>query len=143
VDSLARAEQQLAELLATLRELAHGLYPVALAEEGFAAAVEALAEDPRAPLRIERPWPQERLEPAVESAAYLVVREMVRGRGPGWTSIRATREHTELVVEVAADGGPPADTLHLEDRIGAVGGRLQVDQTAGGVTRVRAALPCG
>ena len=142
VDSLERAQQQLVELLATLRELAHGLYPVALAEEGFAAAVEALAEDPLAPLRIERPLPEERLEPAVESAAYLVVREMVRGRGPGRTSIRATREHTGLVVEVAADGGPPADTLHLEDRIGAVGGRLQVNRTAGDVTRVRAELPC-
>jgi signal transduction histidine kinase len=140
--SLQRAQEQLVELLATLRELAHGLYPVALAEEGFAAAVEALAEEPLARLRIERPLPQERLEPAVESAAYLVVREMVRGRRRGWTSIWATHEHNGLLVEVAAGGGPPADVLHLEDRVGAVGGRLQVERTAGEGTRVRAELPC-
>ena len=68
---------------------------------------------------------------------------MVEGRGAWPAELRsdATREHTGCVVEVAADGGTTGRHVHLEDRVGAVGGRLQVDRTAGGVTRAgRAAV---
>ena len=54
---LARAQQELRLLLAELRELAHGIYPVALAEEGLAAAVEALAEQSRVAVRLRPPTP--------------------------------------------------------------------------------------
>ena len=44
-DALATAEEQLQIAVAELRELAHGLFPAVLGEEGLAAALEALAED--------------------------------------------------------------------------------------------------
>ena len=45
---LAAAEHELQAAVAELRELAHGLFPAALDEEGLAAAIEVLAEhEPR------------------------------------------------------------------------------------------------
>jgi signal transduction histidine kinase len=140
---LERAKHELRELLTELRELAHGIYPVALAEEGLAAAVEALAEESRVALRLERPLPEERLDPQVESAAYLVVREMVRDGRRTWSSVDARREGDHLVLEVAGDGGPPDEFVLLEDRVGAIGGGLELGPPAQGVTRLRAELPCG
>jgi signal transduction histidine kinase len=140
---LERAKRELRELLTELRELAHGIYPVALAEEGLAAAVDALAEESRVALRLERPLPEDRLDPQVESAAYLVVREMVRDGRRTWSSVDARREGDHLVLEVAGDGGPPDEFVLLEDRVGAVGGGLELGPPAQGVTRLRAELPCG
>ena len=140
--TLQRAQQELSQLLAGLRELAHGIYPVALAEEGLAAAVEVLSEASRVDLRLESPLPDERLDPPVETAAYLVIHEMVRDERRRWTSIDTIREGGRLVLEVAGDGRPPAELVHLEDRIGAVGGQLRLDGSTEGVTRLRAELPC-
>ena len=140
---LERAQLELRELLAELRELAHGIYPVALAEEGLGAAVEVLVEQSRVALRLERPLPEERLDPQVESAAYLVIREMVRDERRSWSSVDARREGDRLVLEVAGDGGVPDEFVLLEDRVGAVGGGLELGPAAQGVTRLRLELPCG
>jgi signal transduction histidine kinase len=140
--SLERAYQELRLLLAELRELAHGIYPVALAEEGFAAAVEALAEQSRVTVRLRSPLPEGRLDAPVETAAYTVVREMAGGEQRDWISIDTRREGDRLVLEVTGDGGPPAELVHLEDRVGAVGGSLGLEPPAEGVTCLRAELPC-
>ena len=44
---LDEAEAELGEAVAELRELAHGIHPAVLSDEGLAAAIEALAEDAR------------------------------------------------------------------------------------------------
>ncbi|HYN52961.1 MAG TPA: histidine kinase [Thermoleophilaceae bacterium] len=137
---LARAE--LLELLADLRELAHGLYPVVLAEEGLAAAVEALAEGSVVPLRLDGPLPDERLDPPAATAAYLVIRGMANDERRHWTSVAGAKKDGRLVVQVAGDGGPPADLVYLQDRVGAVGGELTAEGPSEGVTRLRAELPC-
>jgi signal transduction histidine kinase len=129
-------------LLADLRTLAHGIYPVALAEEGLEAAIEALAEGSAAPLRLEGTLPRERLEPPVEAAAYLVVREMARDERRGWASVALSEAGGRLVLDVAGEGDAPPDLQHLEDRVGAVGGDLRTDDSAPGVTRLHAELPC-
>lgn len=139
---LARARQELRLLLAELRELAHGIYPVALAEEGLAAAVEVLAEQSRVAVRLRCRLPEDRLNAPVETAAYMVVREMVADERRGWTAVAARREGHRLVLEVSGDGGPPAELVHLEDRVGAVGGSLRLERPADGVTCLRAELPC-
>ena len=139
---LERAQHEVRKLLAELRELAHGIYPVALAEEGLGAAVEALAENSRVPLRLESPLPEGRLDPPVETVAYLIIREMLRGERSSWASVRTAREPDQLVLEVMGDGGPPAELVLLEDRVGAVGGRLRLERPADGGTRLRAELPC-
>jgi signal transduction histidine kinase len=139
---LRGAQAEVNALLADLRTLAHGIYPVALAEEGLEAAIEVLAEESAVRLRLEATLPRERFEPPVEAAAYLVVHEMVRDERRGWASVALSEEEDRLVLDVAGEGEPPADLQHLEDRVGAVGGDLRTDTPAAGVTRLRAELPC-
>ena len=57
---LEDAEEELRQAIRELRELAHGIFPAVLADEGLAAAVEALAEDGAVPIRIGG-LPEERL----------------------------------------------------------------------------------
>ena len=53
-----------------------------------------------------------------------------RRRGAGWAAVDAHRDGDRLVLEVSGDGGPPAEVVHLEDRVGAVGGRLRLERRA-------------
>jgi signal transduction histidine kinase len=133
---LTEAEAELAKAVAELRELAHGIHPAVLSDEGLAAAVEALAEE--AALRIAA-LPQERFAPAVETAAYLVVVEAAK---TGAARVRAERRDGALVVDVEAEAEPEG-LLDLEDRVGALDGRLDVERAAGGGVRIRAEIPCG
>jgi signal transduction histidine kinase len=135
-----RAEDELRVALRELRELAHGIFPSVLADEGLAAAVEALAEDPTVPIRI-RALPEGRLEPTVETAAYFVVTETVRRSG-SMVTVGAERRDGQLVVEIDHDGDAPDDLVDVEDRIGALDGRLQVLHQPGGRVRIRAEIPC-
>jgi signal transduction histidine kinase len=134
---LDEAEAELRRAVAELRELAHGIHPAVLSDEGLAAALESLAEDAPAPLRIAA-VPQERFPPAVETAAYLVVAEAAKA---GAARVSATRRDGALVVEVEAEAEPQG-LVELEDRVGAVDGRLAVEQAPGGRVRIRAEIPC-
>jgi signal transduction histidine kinase len=133
---LDEAEGELREAVAELRELAHGIHPAVLSDEGLAAALEALAEDGRAPIRL-LVVPQERFPRAVETAAYLVIAEAAKA---GAVTVAARRRDGVLVVDVEADG-EPGELVELEDRLGALDGRLDVERKSGGV-RVRAEIPC-
>ena len=144
----AAAELELA--LAELRDLANGIHPVSLTEEGFSAALESLAE--RCATRLELTGlPKERYAPAVEAAAYLVVAEAVKGvelcAGSG-VRVGAAYRNECLVVHVAAHGWNDDDAeretrlLDLADRVGAVDGRLGVS-VRDGRTELVMELPCG
>jgi signal transduction histidine kinase len=133
---LTEAETELAKAVSELRELAHGIHPAVLSDEGLPAAVEALAEE--AALRIAA-LPQERFAPAVETAAYLVVAEAAK---TGAARVRAERRDGALVVDIEAEAEPEG-LLDLEDRVGALDGRLDVERAAGGGVRIRAEIPCG
>jgi signal transduction histidine kinase len=136
-DELAAAEDDLRLAVAELRKVAHGLHPHTLQESGLAAALLALGEsDPR--LLVEE-LPQERSPAAAEFAAYQVVAETLRRVPDGGVVVRGRREGGHLVVEVEADRGP-ATVVNLEDRIGALDGRLSVED--GTRTTLRAELPC-
>jgi signal transduction histidine kinase len=136
----ARLEELDAELrraINDLRHLAHGIHPAILTDEGLAAALGALAEGTQAPLRIAAA-PRERLSPAVETAAYVVVAEAVKA-GPA--RISATRRDGMLVLDVETEAEPES-LLDLEDRIGALDGTLTVTPSKGGRVRIRANIPC-
>jgi signal transduction histidine kinase len=133
---LDEAEAELGRAVAELRELAHGIHPAVLSDEGLAAAVEALAEE--APLRIAA-LPHERFSPAVETAAYLVVAEAAN---TGAARVSAERRDGALVVDVEAETEPEG-LLGLEDRVVALDGRLGVERLTGGGVRIRAEIPCG
>jgi len=132
------AEDELRAALADLRELAQGIFPVILAEEGLAAAVEALAE--AAPLEITA-LPSERLDSPVEAAAYFVVSEAVRRAAPSTLKVSAARRDSRLVVEVEGDN-MPAEITDLQDRVGALDGTVTVVRGPAGRTTIRADIPC-
>ena len=146
-----------------LRDLAHGIYPALLADEGLAAAVEALACTSRVPL-IMASLPQERLPPQVEAAGYFLVveaSELIGAlAGTHGATVDAKHDADMLVIRITADAaaGPGlalTDTaagpeLPLEaaltdvaDRIGAIGGRLRVEHVPAGAVTIRAEIPCG
>ena len=74
---LAQTEQQAAEALAELRELAHGIYPPLLADLGLTAALEAQARKAAIPVAVEAPsvgrYPRE-----IEAALYFCVLEALQ-----------------------------------------------------------------
>jgi signal transduction histidine kinase len=137
---LDEADAELREAIAELREIAHGIFPAVLADEGLAAAVEALAEDGHIPVRI-RGLPEGRFAPQVEAAAYTVVAEAVRATTIG-VVVAGKRSDDALLVEVETRDDLGLELLALQDRVGAVDGRLTVRRQDGTVT-LRAELPCG
>jgi signal transduction histidine kinase len=134
------AEGELRTALADLRELAQGIFPVILAEEGLSAAVEALAEAGPAPLEITA-LPDERLGSPVEAAAYFVVSEAARQAAASTLKVSVARGDTGLVVEVEGDN-VPAEIVGLQDRVGALDGSVTVVRGPGGRATIRAEIPC-
>jgi signal transduction histidine kinase len=133
-----QAEAELRAALADLRELAQGIFPAMLAEEGLAAAIEALAE--AVPLAITA-LPGERFGASVEAAAYFVVAETVGQNAAAVLRVSAGRRDGRLVVEVEGDSGPGSIT-DLEDRVGALGGSVMTVREPDGRTMIRAEIPC-
>lgn len=141
---LARIDEAAAELrtaLTELRELARGIFPAVLADEGLAAAVEALREDAPIPIHI-RALPDARFEPPVEAAGYFVVAEAVRRSTASELDVGIEHQHARLVIEVEGYGAP-RDLVDLEDRVGALDGSLEVVREPSGRVRIRAEVPCG
>jgi signal transduction histidine kinase len=136
--------------LKDLRDLARGIHPAILTNRGLAAALDDLATRASVPVEVTAA-PQERLPDQVEAAAYFVVSECLanvdkHAEASGATvSVRA--EDGQLRVEVADDGRGGADTEDgsgiqgLRDRVGALGGRLEMESPEAAGTRVRATIP--
>src|SRR6266516_2109630 len=127
--------------LGELRELAHGIYPAILAEAGLAPALATLADEAKLPVELGEVTP-ERYPGPVETAAYLTTSEAIDdavGRGASFVSADLRREGSRLVVTVGDDGAARTSALvHVADRIGALGGTLEVEATT-----LRAVIPCG
>jgi signal transduction histidine kinase len=121
---LARAEDEVRAAVVDLREVAHGLFPAVLAEEGLGAALDALSES--SPRLVPRTLPDRRFESAVESAAYFAAREAVR--------LSADRVTVDVVaadgrVRVTIGGAAALDgaMVQIRDRVGAVGGTVTTE----------------
>ena len=148
--TLARAGSELDLALGELRDLARGLHPTVLADEGLASAVEALAD--RTPVPVTVHAPARRFRPEVETAAYFVVSEaltnVVKYAGASSVVVRIEERAGVLVVEIADDGVGGADPERgsglrgLDDRVAASGGQFSLESQRGRGTVVRAAIPC-
>jgi len=133
-----------------LRELARGIHPAILTEEGIAGAVASLADRSSVPVGIECA-PEGRFPDAVEATVYFVVAECLANVAKYSSARRATVAITAtdgvLAVEVADDGIGGADGTRgtgirgMLDRVEAVGGGLTVESPTGGGTVVRAEVP--
>lgn len=148
---LAGAVDELQLAVGELRELARGVHPAILTEDGLAAALESLADRTPLPVTV-LAVPDGRLPAPIEGAAYFVACEAlanaVKHAGATAISIRAEQRNGSLVVEVRDDGVGGADLGRgsglrgLADRVEAHGGRLRVESPAGGGTTVIGEVPC-
>jgi signal transduction histidine kinase len=138
---LDEAAVELRSAITELRELAHGIFPAVLADEGLAAAIEALAEEAPVPLRIDG-VPERRFPPPVETAAYTVVVEAARAAKRA-VNVRARCAGETLALEIESGGFRDSlDVIGLEDRVGALDGRVAVESQPNGRVTIRAELPC-
>lgn len=154
--TLEEVQQDAQAALRGIRELAQGIHPSALADQGLVAAVEDRTA--RLPLDVSVVADQaaraSRFPNAIEGAAFFVVSEALANvlKHAGATAARVTisRRDGTLVVEVR-DNGCGFDPAHrhgdgltrLADRVGALGGRLDVESSPGSGAVVTAALPAG
>jgi signal transduction histidine kinase len=151
VRSLDQSTADLKQAIAELRELARGIHPAILTEEGLPAAVEALADRSSVPVRVQANFDDRLAEPA-EAVAYFVVAEsianVIKYSRACAARVELSRSNGMLLVEVADDGVGGADVTAgsglrgLADRVAAVRGAFGVDRPPGGGTLVRAEIPC-
>ena len=137
---LASALEETQTALDELRDLARGIYPAILTESGLGPALATLVDS--APIAVTLDdVSNARYAPAVETTAYVAVLEAIddaASRSASFADVRVRRRDDRLVVTVDDDGRARASELtRLEDRVGALGGRLELDQRA-----LRAEIPC-
>jgi signal transduction histidine kinase len=145
--SRAAIEQAVEETdlaLADLRDLARGIHPVVLTEDGLEGALASLAESAGVPLVV-RGGGTDRCTAQSELAGYLAVVEAVRqAEAQGIEHVDVAVEQSEGSVRVVV-AGPGADDrgwLRVEDRVGAAGGRFELVRAADGGATLTAELPC-
>jgi signal transduction histidine kinase len=149
---LDRAFEELKTSLAELRELARGIHPPLLTEQGLEPALRALVD--RVPVAATLDADTgERLPGPVEIAAYFVVAEALTNVAKYAQATEATvavrRVNGLVTVDVTDDGIGGADAAAgsglrgLTDRVAALDGTLWVDSPAGGGTRLHVEIPAG
>jgi signal transduction histidine kinase len=140
------------EALQTLRDLARGIYPPLLADQGLAAALEAQARRATLPVVAEADGvgrhPRE-----VEAAVYFCVLEALQNvqkyASASRATIRLSDRGGKLSFEVEDDGGgfdvattPRGSGLtNIADRVDALGGGLEISSAPGRGTRLRGTVP--
>jgi signal transduction histidine kinase len=148
---LAEAVDELKVAVDELRELARGVHPAILTEDGLAAALESLVS--RTPFPVSLEVSQGRFPAQVEATAYFVACEalanILKHAQASRALVTAVTRNGLLVVRVEDDGvgGAHADggtgLRGLADRVEALGGRLAVVSPVGGGTQVIGEIPCG
>ena len=138
-----------------LRNLAQGLYPVALLERGLAGALRTISYEAAIPVEVvDRATP--RCSPSVEEAVYFTAIEAIEnatkhaGRGARAT-VTLEPSPAGLAFAVEDDGsgydverhGDGIGITSMRDRIGAVGGELEIVSARGSGTTVRGRVPSG
>jgi signal transduction histidine kinase len=150
-DVLSRAQDEVEQAIAELRELARGIHPTLLRDEGLQTAVEALARRTPFPVTVRGTAP-DRLPDSVELAAYFVVSEaltnVVKHASASEASVVLERTPGSLRVTVADDGVGGANVTAdsglagLRDRLEALDATLVIESRPGQGTTVCAEFPC-
>jgi len=151
-DLLRQLQHGLQEALEDLRDLARGIYPPLLADQGLRAALEAQAR--RSPVRVVveaeaiARYPQE-----AEAAVYFCVLEALQNvakyAGASRAVVTLGGDASELRFEVRDDGrgfdtaatGYGTGLQGMADRLAALDGVLRVESSPGAGTSVTGSLP--
>jgi signal transduction histidine kinase len=148
--AFAQARDELKEVLAELRDLAHGIHPAVLSQTGLAAALEDVAE--RLPLPVRVTAPASRTSPAVEATAYFVACEaltnVVKHAMASTVTVTVHMTESQLEMEIADDGiggvRPGGRGIaNIIDRVSALDGEVIIDSLPGQGTRLEVRIPCG
>ncbi len=142
-----------ADAVEELRTLARGIYPTVLSDRGLAAALRSVSMRAPVAIRIDDGGIG-RCSPVVEAAVYFCSLEAIQN------AIKHAGSHAETTVTLRRDGrgvsfaiaddGVGLDTsapgegvglVSMRDRIGAVGGELEIVSAAGLGTTVRGTVP--
>ena len=132
-----------------LRQIAHGIHPVAL-NLGLAAAIKSVADRSSVPFAL-LALPSERLDDTAEATAYYVFAEAAtnaqRYAQASLITVRATSAPPILRIEIVDDGvGGARETVGfglegLRNRVESLGGSFAVDSPVGHGTRIAAVIP--
>lgn len=148
---VSEMRSSLAKALAEMRDLAHGIYPAALENDGLAAALAEAARRATLPTKVEVDG-MGRVSRDIETAVYFCCLEALQnaskhaGDGASAT-ITLARQNGALRFTVADNGaGFTVATdgygLHsMRDRIGALGGEVSIDSAPGRGVTVSGSVP--
>jgi signal transduction histidine kinase len=147
---LGRVVDGLTAALDDLREIALGIHPAGLSEDGLTPALKRLAA--RSPLRVNLDCPPDsRFPEPVEVAAYYVVSESLTNAAKyadtAVVDVAVAADDDALRVEVRDDGRGGADPavgsglLGLRDRVEAIGGTMRLTSPPGEGTSLAVELP--
>jgi signal transduction histidine kinase len=134
----------------SLREIAAGIHPAILTQRGLRAAIDALAA--RMPIPVEHDLFSGRLPERIEASVYFFCSEaftnIVKHANASCAWVRVEVADGRCDVEVRDDGiggaRPTSDSsglVGLRDRIGAVGGTMEIRSPLSAGTILRAAVP--
>jgi len=154
-DELAGLQDQARETLTDLRELAHGIHPPVLSDNGLVAAIESSAVRFPIPLTVEADEAvrAERFPEDVETTAYYVVREALantaKHANATLASVGLARKDGHLQIAITDDGCgigtlAPASRgglANIRDRVAALRGSLTVSGHDPSGTTVLVDLP--
>ena len=151
-EMLTRVEAEIAQALEDLRDLARGIYPPLLADQGLVAALRAQARRAPVPVSVESDgigrYPQE-----AEAAVYFCVLETLQNvskyAGASQATVRLHATDGELTFEIYDDGAGFDTTKTsygtglqgMADRLSALGGQLTVAAAPGRGTTVEGRIP--
>jgi signal transduction histidine kinase len=152
-DQLAALESEIEETLQEVRRLAHGIYPVSLAESGIVGALRGVASRSGGTIEIIDEGIG-RYAPEVESAVYYCCLEALQNAtkhaGPGAAVVIRLYQSGPALHFVVHDDGPGFDPSarsggvglrNIHDRIDALHGRLEITSLPGRGAVVAGAVP--
>jgi signal transduction histidine kinase len=140
------------EALESLRELAHGIYPPLLAQEGLAAALESQARKASIPVGVHTDgvsrYPQD-LEAAIYFCCLEALQNVTKYANASHAWVRLSHDAGSLRFEIGDDGDGfdrsavdfGSGLQGMADRLEALGGSLDVSSSPGGGTTVLGTLP--
>ena len=142
------------EALETLRDLARGIYPPLLADKGLVVALESQARKATVPVRVDSAGVA-RYAQDIEATVYFCVLEALQnvqkyaGASQVVVRLRASTDPATLTFEVTDDGTgfetatarKGAGLTNMNDRVDALGGKVQVLSRPGAGTTVSGELP--
>jgi signal transduction histidine kinase len=147
---LSEVETSVTGVIDELREMTRGIHPAVLSEGGLHPALKALARRSAVPVELDVRI-DSRVPERIEVAAYHVVSDALANaaKHAHTSAIRVDVHRSDGLLRLSVDddgvGGPEfgqgPGVIALEDRVGAVGGRIEIASPKGRGTSIRVSIP--